>query len=230
MSNYINLGYFENIAVEYVPGATPTAFFYDKENNEIDSVLLVSNGDIELEDLKTLLSQHGFELRRPILPVPALTAEITLDDVHYQFYGPGKLYFKEAEDFASSLSHNGEKGRLLTFSCKLQEDKITEWISSISPDALTWLGVSDQDVEGEWKWSNGKLLDGQGYSNWHENEPNNADNEDCAAYKLNSGWNDVSCDNSAQLIVEFGPFSPRICESALNPVQSDNVDHLEVNL
>jgi len=205
-------------------------FFYDKENNEIDSALLVTDGDIQLENLKTLLSQHGFELKRPSLPDPVLTSEITIGDVHYQFYGPGQLYFNEAENFASSLSHNGEKGRLLTFGCKLQEGKISEWISSVASDAAVWLGASDQDVEGVWKWSNGNLLD-QGYSNWNENEPNNADNdEDCASFKPDSGWNDVSCQNAAQIIIEFGPSPARICESALNSVQSDNVDHLEVNL
>jgi len=245
LNRYFNQGYYEQIAVEYVPGAAPTAYFYDKENNEIESVPLVTAGDIDLEGIKTLLHEHGFELRRPTLPAPVLTSEITIGDFHYQFYGPGKLENKDAKEFASSLSHNGENGRLLTFSCKLQEDKVTEWISSVASETVAWLGASDQDTEGEWRWFNGIQFPathmqsyseyGKVYTNWHTGEPNNANNEEhCACYKPVLGWNDVSCNIGAQIIVEFGPSSPQICQqedaTTLSSVHSADVDHLEVNL
>ena len=53
-----------------------------------------------------------------------------------------------------------------------------------------WLGISDNDLEGEWKTDKGDL---QIYSNWNGNEPNNyRGNEDYVAVKVDNGkWLDV---------------------------------------
>ena len=37
-----------------------------------------------------------------------------------------------------------------------------------------WLGGVDYFEEGTWQWANGDPFE---YSNWHEGEPNNVDNE-----------------------------------------------------
>jgi len=232
-NTYINQGYYENVVVEYVSAMIPTAFFYDEHDNEIDSVVL---SDLNLEGLKDLLASRGFELRRPSLPEPILSAEKTLGEIHYQFFGDGKLYHSNAQDFASSLNYNGMKGRLLTFLCKEQEEKISEWMNGINPQALVWLGASDSESEGYWKWtSNGELFWSQSnlnqdtastFTNWRDGEPNNAGgNEHCATYKPNAGWNDVNCDSAAQIVVEFGISPSKFCdEPVLTSVLKDSQD------
>jgi len=239
-NNYITQGYFENIRVEYVPGATPTAYFYDASGSEIDQAVLA---DLNVDQLKELLGSHGFELSRPKLEDPKLISETTIGGIHYQFFGDGKLYNKEAQEFAESQTYNLQKGRLLTIPCKNQEDKIREWIQSVVPESITWLGADDIETEGFWKWSNGDLLwtqnsdhqTGSIYTNWREGEPNNADgNEHCASFVVSrdfSGWNDVNCDSANQLIVEFGSEPECDRESVLSRIQTDTrVDHQEVNL
>jgi len=238
-NSYINQGYYENIAIEYVSGATPTAYFYDENQVEIDAAIL---GDISIEELKDLLASHGFELRRPTLPAPILTSELTDGKIHYQYFGSGKLYQNFAKEFAESLTNNGQQGRLLTLRCKAQEEKIDTWIKQFNPEAVIWLGAYDRESEGYWKWSNGELFWTANtdqntesiYSNWRPGEPNNADmNEHCATYKPSTGWNDVNCESAAEIIVEFGPVTSGHCENepVLSSIHSNShVDHEEVNL
>ncbi|XP_067458179.1 hepatic lectin-like isoform X1 [Thunnus thynnus] len=57
----------------------------------------------------------------------------------------------------------------------------------------TWIGLSDRDQEGKWKWVDGTGLVGDGF--WQEGEPNDhSRNEDCVEVSRGGdGWNDVRC-------------------------------------
>ncbi|XP_067372126.1 CD209 antigen-like protein C, partial [Channa argus] len=70
----------------------------------------------------------------------------------------------------------------------------------------TWIGLSDRDEEGTWRWIDGTTLT---FKYWDVMEPNNedkdsTDGEDCAEIKVQKGhkWNDLSCEVSQQWICE----------------------------
>ena len=70
-----------------------------------------------------------------------------------------------------------------------------------------WIGLSDREGEGEWKWeSSSKKIKGL-YSNWRQGEPSNGPRENCARMKLVNGiwyWMDKECTSKFMYICERG--------------------------
>ncbi|KAK9538101.1 hypothetical protein VZT92_005658 [Zoarces viviparus] len=96
-----------------------------------------------------------------------------------------------------------DKGADLVIIDSLQEQK---FLLSIITDH-TWIGLSDRDEEGTWKWVDGTPLT-EAY--WGLDEPNNGGGdlgeEDCSeivvGMNAERNWNDLRCDNSRHWICE----------------------------
>ncbi|XP_076977691.1 C-type lectin domain family 17, member A [Tamandua tetradactyla] len=62
-----------------------------------------------------------------------------------------------------------------------------------------WLGLHDNDHEGDWRWLDGSPVT---LSFWDPQEPNNLYEEDCASMNKGGTWNDLSCGKTTYWICE----------------------------
>ncbi|XP_042308744.1 hepatic lectin-like [Sceloporus undulatus] len=72
-----------------------------------------------------------------------------------------------------------------------------------------WIGLSNKNVEGEWKWLDGSDST-SGFTYWAPGKPNNSESgEDCAHLWNNGKWNDVYCTYPCNYICEQPVPNPR---------------------
>ena len=68
-----------------------------------------------------------------------------------------------------------------------------------------WIGYSDKDSEGSWKWVDTHDEDAveSSYTNWKTGEPDNGgESEDCASINKEDGsWNDQECDKTRNAFI-----------------------------
>lgn len=123
----------------------------------------------------------------------------------YRYVKKTDITWKEARDSAANMQYYGLQGYLVTITSAVENDFIWTKI-----DGIGWIGASDEENEGAWKWVtgpeagtlfwqgavNGYRVNGE-YSNWAAGtEPNNAGDEDFAHInqspdKPAKSWNDL---------------------------------------
>ncbi|KAK9537244.1 hypothetical protein VZT92_004878 [Zoarces viviparus] len=110
------------------------------------------------------------------------------------------LLSNETYSWEESRKDCRDKGADLVIIDSLEEQK---FLSSIVTER-SWIGLSDRDEEGTWKWVDGTPLT-EAY--WYVGEPSNrGGDEDCAENLFDRNaernWNDVRCDYSRHWICE----------------------------
>ena len=121
------------------------------------------------------------------------------------FFWPGlQMTWAEAEKFCNAK---------LCHLASVTNQEIHNFIrSKVNPEnsaSFFWVGGTDQEEEGEWKWTDGSDWS---YTKWatQPKQPDDAHNdEDCLQITLNDfdGWNDINCGNNYQFVC-----SQRICQ------------------
>ena len=105
-------------------------------------------------------------------------------DHYYQFFDE-KITWKEAKQKCEELG-----GHLATITSKEEQEFITS-CSQHNINTKYWLGATDEETEGEWKWVTEEKFE---YSNWNRTQPDNKNGVEhylVLNEKLwNFGWND----------------------------------------
>ena len=138
---------------------------------------------------------------------------------HYYEYVPGSYSWGDARTVALSKTFNGLSGYLANLTSADENNFVK---TKIGTDV--WIGGSDKDTEGVWKWmdgpeanqtfwnglSGGSAPSGK-YANWNTGEPNNAGDEDYAQFFVTTGkWNDLPIGSRLGFLVEYGTDTPAI--------------------
>lgn len=95
--------------------------------------------------------------------------------------------WNEARDVADELG-----GHLVTISNQDEQDFVFQGVEEYN--TALWIGFTDRQNEGEWKWVTGEDVT---YTNWDSGEPNDLGTEDAAVLRPNSEgrWNDADIVN-----------------------------------
>ena len=100
--------------------------------------------------------------------------------------------WEEAEEFCEELG-----GHLAT-STSAEKN---EFLVNFANGKAVWLGTTDKETEGVWKWITGEELS---YTNWNRGEPNDAGGrEDYAELYASGYWNDMTATATRIFICEW---------------------------
>ncbi|XP_056265552.1 CD209 antigen-like protein E [Pseudoliparis swirei] len=103
---------------------------------------------------------------------------------YHSFYYTSSNRTSWQQSRADCLQRGGD---LIVINSKEEQD------FAIQFQRCTWIGLTDGEAEGIWKWVDGTALN---TSYWLNGEPNDLEREDCAEIALfdkETSWNDQSC-------------------------------------
>ncbi|CAH1244651.1 PCSK9 [Branchiostoma lanceolatum] len=102
--------------------------------------------------------------------------------------------FDEAKDYSTAEAACATDGGIVAEPRnRAVNDILIKLKTSLNPRVRFWLGLTDREKEGTWRWNDGEELDRSSFTSWADGEPNQAGNEDCAVVEVDSKWNDVPC-------------------------------------
>ncbi|MEB3357750.1 MAG: lectin-like protein [Synechococcales bacterium] len=163
-------------------------------NNQTGLVNLVVNGSFE--DNSVALNDHDFFNSIPgwtttFGPVNAPANARQYNGKAYLL--TSQMTWESAQTFAKSLG-----GNLVTINTAAEQ----QWLrNTFGQWENFWIGLTDKDQEGSFKWVSGEAL---AFTDWAPGEPNNWNNEDYVEMNFSNGrWNDLGGNQHRRGIVEI---------------------------
>lgn len=218
----ISIGYIFSEDILKLNGIHPNINTFWDPNEAKLTLTTRSVGEVFNQDLISAVENVVFSSTNPN-PNVNKTFSISLGSAnylpstghYYEFFPNISIPWTDAKISAENKSYYGIKGYLVTILSQEEAD-----ISGKLTNGVGWIGGSDSEEEGVWKWVTGPEAgtvfwvgnssgSSENYANWNDGEPNNAGNEDYAhitdpSIGFEGSWNDLA--NSA---ASSGPYQSK---------------------
>ena len=117
-------------------------------------------------------------------------------DNHKYYLSKNHETFLDAKQLATDAG-----GYLAAVDSEIENSFIIDNIKSVgNHHGSSWIGFSDDESEGNFKWINGSKST---FTKWQNGEPNNSGNEDYTELMNNGYWNDLPNDHHRRYVIEF---------------------------
>ena len=172
---------------------------------EEDAIVITKGGGWNDHKYLSYISDVGF-----ICEIENLTPSnaIIYNGHLYQTFDKN-FTWEQAKDYCEKIG-----GHLATITSE-EENNVVKALVEDQNNAFYWLGATDEETEGTWKWITGETWN---YSNWYGNQPDNASGKEhylqiytkAQSEKCNGYWNDLPQRWSSSLgfICEFDSIEP----------------------
>ncbi|XP_034561241.1 CD209 antigen-like protein C [Notolabrus celidotus] len=163
--------------------------------NLSESLQAIDNQLSTLNTQRDLLKVVFAEMTKELTKLQKRTCPPGWKTFHCSCY----LFSTQEKSWEESRQDCRARGADLVVIESLEEQKFL----SSNIKAHSWIGLSDRDNEGTWKWTDGTLL-AKAY--WWSGQPDNVREEDCGQARINlneeGNWNDLRCELSCSWICE----------------------------
>jgi len=99
----------------------------------------------------------------------------------------GRLVRYRAEQLKNKAACSGAEERLII----ANTEAINNWLATHSEPV--WIGATDVEHEGQWKWSNGERVEPKNWIHWKAGGPDDKDRVEHCAIHENAKWDDRYC-------------------------------------
>ena len=185
-----------------------------------------SDGDVTIS-ANTQINSYG--LINSITDAKTFTVNSWSNGYSY-FNGHTFQYFSTTKTWQDAKSYCENLGGHLATSTSEEKN---DFLTSIANNNTVWLGGTDEEQEGTWKWITGEEWN---YTNWKSNEPDNAnDNQHYAGLLNNKTWRDYANTSKYRFICEWDYNIENISEQELMihitaPISTTSADYPSVGL
>jgi len=130
---------------------------------------------------------------QPSTPPP--THNTAYCQYYYEFH-PEKMNWYSAKRVCEA-----NHGTLATITDLNTQSLLRDRYGSTSKSKRLWIGASDRNKEGNWRWVTGERF---GFTNWYRNQPSFKRHEDCLGfnYYKKGSWSDEVCDLDRSFICQ----------------------------
>ena len=155
---------------------------------------------------------------------PFSTCFADTSKITYPTNGHQYQYSTTAKNWADAKTDCESQGGYLA--TVTSEDEHTFIINNFPiTSSWVWLGATDSDNEGTWKWITGEKWE---YTNWYPGEPDNVNTQNCLDYYENNKWDDCWCDRPLYYLCEWGDIPEQLISSF--DLDSSGIDYTDKSL